>query len=87
MYLKYFKRLFDIVLSLILICLFLPLMVLHFFLVWSNIGFPIFSQKRPGLNNRIFVIYKFKTLFDSRKQISEEKRQSKLGNFLRRSGR
>lgn len=86
MYLKYFKRLFDIVFSLILITAFLPLMILLFFLVWSNIGFPIFSQKRPGLNNRIFVIYKFKTLFDSRKQISEEKRQSKLGNFLRRTG-
>ena len=86
MYFKYFKRFFDIVFSLLLISALLPLMILLFFLIWSNIGFPIFSQKRPGLNNKIFTIYKFKTLFDSRKKIFEEKRQSKLGNFLRRTG-
>ena len=61
-------------------------MTFLFFLIWSNIGFPIFSQKRPGLNNRIFVIYKFKTLYDNRKKISEKKRQSELGNFLRKTG-
>ena len=32
----------------------------------------MFSQKRPGLNNKIFVIYKFKTLYDDRK-ISEKR--------------
>ena len=31
-------------------------------------------------------MYKFKTLYDSSKNVSEKKRQSKLGNFLRRSG-
>ena len=61
-------------------------MILLFFLIWSNIGFPIFSQKRPGLNNKIFVIYKFKTLYDNRKKFSEKKRQSELGNFLRKTG-
>ena len=55
-------------------------MILLFFLVWLFIGFPIFMQKRPGLNNKIFTLYKFKTLYDSHKNISE-KRQSKFGNF------
>ena len=55
-------------------------------LVWLFIGFPIFMQKRPGLNNKIFTLYKFKTLYDSHKNISEKKRQSKFGNFLRKTG-
>ena len=61
-------------------------MILIFFLVWLVIGFPIFKQKRPGLNGKIFTLYKFKTLYNSSKNISENKRQSKVGNFLRKSG-
>lgn len=86
MYQKYFKRLFDIITSFSLIIVLFPLMTLIFFLVYLYIGFPIFIQKRPGLNNKIFVIYKFKTLYDSSKKISEKKRQNKLGNFLRSTG-
>jgi len=86
MYQEYFKRLFDIIFSLLLILFFLPIMILIFFLVWLTIGFPIFTQKRPGLNNNIFTVYKFKTLYDASKNISEKKRQNKLGNFLRKSG-
>ena len=55
-------------------------------MVWIIIGYPIFSQKRPGLNDKIFTIYKFKTLYDVSKSISEKKRQSKFGNFLRKTG-
>lgn len=86
MYLKIFKRLLDLVLSLILLVSFLPLMILIFFLVWFFIGFPIFKQRRPGLNDKIFTLYKFKTLYESSKNISEDKRQSSLGNFLRKTG-
>jgi undecaprenyl phosphate N,N'-diacetylbacillosamine 1-phosphate transferase len=50
------------------------------------IGFPIFKQKRPGLNNKIFTLYKFKTLYDASKNIPEKKRQNNLGNFLRITG-
>jgi undecaprenyl phosphate N,N'-diacetylbacillosamine 1-phosphate transferase len=50
------------------------------------IGFPIFKQKRPGLNNKIFTIYKFKTLYDASKNTPERKRQNSLGNFLRKTG-
>jgi len=86
MYLKYFKRLFDTIFSLGLILLLLPIMILIFFLVWCLIGYPIFYQKRPGLNNKIFTLYKFKTLYEFSKKISENKRQSKFGNFLRKTG-
>ena len=86
MYQKYFKRLFDIILSSVLILFLFPLMILIFFLVWVFIGFPLFFQKRPGLNNKIFTLYKFKTLYDDSKNVSEEKRQNKLGNFLRKTG-
>ena len=86
MYKKYFKRLFDIIFSLFLILILSPVMILIFFLVWLIIGFPIFTQRRPGLNNIIFTLYKFKNLYDISKNISERKRQSKLGNFLRKTG-
>ena len=86
MYEKYFKRLFDLLLSIKLIILIFPILILLFFLVWCFIGFPIFTQKRPGLNNKIFTIYKFKTLSDASKNTPEKKRQNLFGNLLRRSG-
>jgi lipopolysaccharide/colanic/teichoic acid biosynthesis glycosyltransferase len=86
MYKNYFKRIFDIIFSLLLILILFPLMILIFLLVWITIGFPIFSQKRPGLNNKIFTLYKFKTLYDPIKNISEKNRQNKVGDFLRKTG-
>jgi undecaprenyl phosphate N,N'-diacetylbacillosamine 1-phosphate transferase len=86
MYQKYFKRFFDIIFSLILIIFLFPVMVLLFFLIWFMIGFPIFKQKRPGLNNKIFTLYKFKTLYDASKNMHERKRQNSVGNFLRKTG-
>ena len=86
MYQKYFKRFFDIIFSLILMIFLFPIMILLFFLIWFMIGFPIFKQKRPGLNNKIFTLYKFKTLYDASKNIHESKRQNSLGNLLRKTG-
>jgi len=86
MYQKYFKRIFDIIFSLVLILLLFPLIILIAILVWTFIGFPIFFQKRPGLNDKIFILYKFKSLYDADKNFSEEKRQNKFGDFLRKTG-
>ncbi len=86
MYPNYFKRLFDIFFSLTLFLILLPLMIVISILVWVFIGYPIFSQRRPGLNNKIFILYKFKTLYDPSKNISEKKRQNKFGDFLRKTG-
>ena len=86
MYRNLFKRLLDLVLSTILIFFLFPIIVLIFFVVLTFIGFPIFKQKRPGLNNKIFTLYKFKTLYDASKNIDEVKRQNGVGNFLRKTG-
>lgn len=86
MYHKYFKRLIDIILSIVLLFSLFPLMILIFLIIWYKIGFPIFCQKRIGLNNKNFIIYKFKTLYDSQKKITIKQRQNKLGNFLRKTG-
>ena len=86
MYKKYFKRFLDIILCLILIIFLFPFMILLFLLIWFMIGFPIFKQKRPGLKNKIFTLYKFKTLYDASKNIHERKRQNNVGNFLRKTG-
>ena len=86
MYQKYFKRLFDVAFSLSLILILFPAMVLIFILVWFTIGFPIFTQKRPGLNDRIFILFKFKTLYDASEDVMEINRQTKVGNFLRKTG-
>ena len=88
MYQKYFKRLLDVFVSLLLLLFFSPIMFFLFFLIWVFIGYPIFKQKRPGLNDKIFTLYKFKTLFDTHENILKEniQRQSKIGNFLRKTG-
>ena len=84
MYQKYYKRLFDIFLSSFLIIFFTPLMILIFFIVWLLIGFPIFTQKRPGLHNKIFTIYKFKTLLGASKNISEKKKKKSIRRFFKK---
>lgn len=86
MYKGFFKRIFDILLSVALILLLFPFMIFIFFIIWFKIGFPIFFQKRPGLNNKIFIIYKFKTLYDLSGSATEEERQNNLGIFLRKTG-
>ena len=86
MYQKFLKRLFDIIVSSLLIILFSPLMIIIFFLIWFFIGYPIFKQERPGLNHKIFKVFKFKTLYDVSNNISDKERKNTLGNFLRRFG-
>ena len=61
------KRLFDIVLSLVLIIIFSPFIIVTALLVYFKIGRPIlFKQVRPGLNEQLFTIYKFRTMSDER---------------------
>ena len=86
MYHKYFKRFLDIFISLFLIILLFPLMIIISILVWYKIGFPIFIQKRPGLNNKIFNVYKFRTLLDNSEFEYDSKRETLLGSFLRKTG-
>lgn len=88
MYRAFFKRFFDILGSLILIILTLPIMIILYFLIKFKISKePIFRQIRPGLNEKQFIIYKFKTMSDEKDEsgnlLSDELRLSKFGAKIR----
>lgn len=82
------KRFFDIVVSLITLFLLSPLFIALFILVRLKLGSPaIFCQDRPGLNGRIFQMYKFRTMtnaVDSNGQVlSDAERLTPFGALLR----
>ena len=61
------KRLFDLAVSIVCLILFLPIMPLVAVLIILKLGTPImFTQERPGLNGKPFVLYKFRTMTDGR---------------------
>ena len=67
MYAKYMKRLLDILLSLTILIVLSPLLLVLCILVRSKLGSPIFfQQERPGLHEKIFTMYKFRTMTDKR---------------------
>ena len=82
------KRLFDIVVSMISIVLLIPLFGILYICIWINLGTPIiFSQLRPGLIGKPFVMYKFRTMRDSDGEnaltLPDEVRLTNFGKFLR----
>lgn len=90
MYKKYIKRILDIILSLIAIIITLPIFLIVGILILIFIGQPaIFRQKRPGKNEKIFTMYKFRTMTNKKDEdgnlLPDELRLTKLGNFLRKT--
>lgn len=88
MYKKYFKRLFDIVSSVIFLLCFWWLYIIVAILVKKKLGSPvIFKQRRPGLNGKILTMYKFRSMTDARdksgKLLSDAERLPKFGKILR----
>ena len=88
MYAKYLKRMLDFILSLIALIVLSPLMIIIGILVRIKLGKPvIFKQKRPGKNEKIFTLYKFRTMTDEKDEqgnlLADEKRLTKFGKFLR----
>src|SRR5690554_3396969 len=88
LYNKYFKRLLDIIFSLVAIIVLSPVFLIVALLVKINLGSPvIFKQKRPGLNEKIFTMYKFRTMTDERDEkgelLPDSDRLTKFGKFLR----
>ena len=82
------KRLFDLVFSLVLVILLLPLLVLAAILVYVTLGSPVlFRQQRPGLGGKPFHCYKFRTMNDRRDDKGEllpaKARLTGFGRFLR----
>jgi lipopolysaccharide/colanic/teichoic acid biosynthesis glycosyltransferase len=89
-YRRYGKRLMDIVLSLCALVLLSPLMLVVALLVRIKLGSPvIFRQERPGLNEKIFTLYKFRTMTDERdengKLLPDKIRLTRFGRWLRSS--
>lgn len=87
-YKKYVKRPLDILISLLALILLSPLLLCIALLVKVKLGNPIiFKQKRPGLNERIFTLYKFRTMTDEKDESGEllpdKERLTKFGKFLR----
>ena len=90
MYAKCFKRVIDFSLSLIALIILSPLLVVLIILgtVFMR-GNPFFTQERPGKNEKIFRLIKFRTM-DNRKDkkgklLPDEVRRNKYGRFLRAS--
>jgi sugar transferase EpsL len=84
------KRLFDLIVSSVLVALLLPLMGLIALLVRRDLGAPVlFRQQRPGLGGRPFVIFKFRTMRDRRdaagRLLADGDRLTPFGRWLRRT--
>ena len=88
LYNKYIKRILDILISLTFIVLFFWLYLILVILVRIKLGSPVlFCQKRPGYNEKIFTLYKFRTMTDKRDEkgnlLPDSERLTKFGSMLR----
>lgn len=88
MYKKIIKRPMDFLLSLLGIILISPVLLIVSILVRIKLGSPIiFKQKRPGKNEKIFTMYKFRTMTDERDEngdlLPDPDRLTKFGKMLR----
>lgn len=85
-----FKPIFDRSLALFMIIFFLPLLLgIYLYVYFAISKTPIFSQSRPGLNQELFKLYKFKTMNDKKDSagelLSDELRMNSHGKFLRKT--
>ena len=88
MYKNCIKRLLDIIISLVILILFCWLYLILFILVRTKLGSPvIFKQPRPGKNEKVFNLYKFRTMTDERDEngelLPDEVRLTAFGKKLR----
>lgn len=87
-YKRYLKRPLDFLVSLIALIFLSPILLVVAFLVRIKLGSPvIFKQRRPGLNEKIFTLYKFRTMTNERNEkdelLPDNVRLTKFGRFLR----
>lgn len=90
MYKNYFKRLFDIVSSGIALIALLPIFAYLAYLVKTRLGSPVlFTQVRPGKDNKLFKMYKFRSMNDERDEygnlLPDDVRLTSFGKKLRES--
>lgn len=89
-YERFFKRPLDILCALLALIVFCWLYAIVAILVRVKLGSPvIFKQKRPGKNEKIFTLYKFRTMTDEKDEngnlLPDEVRLTKFGRFLRKT--
>ena len=87
-YERFIKRPLDCLLSTLALIILSPIMLITAILVRTKLGSPIlFSQERPGLHEKIFKIYKFRTMTDKRDAngnlLPDAERLTKFGKILR----
>lgn len=88
LYEAYFKRPFDFICGILAVIVFWPLYVILAATVKIKLGSPVlFTQERPGQNEKIFKLYKFRTMTDERDKngelLPDEVRLTKFGKMLR----
>lgn len=88
LYEKFFKRLLDIILSFLAIILLSPIILMVSILVYFKLGSPVFfTQERPGKDEKIFKMYKFRTMSDEKDEngelLSDSIRLTAFGKWLR----
>jgi lipopolysaccharide/colanic/teichoic acid biosynthesis glycosyltransferase len=88
LYPRYVKRMLDLFLSLILFMVLSPLFILLWILLaCMGMGSPLFMQRRPGKDGKLFTILKFKTMNDARDTsgalLGDEARLTGLGKVIR----
>lgn len=87
-YEKYVKRPQDFILSLLALTVLFPVILIVALIVRIKLGSPVvFKQERPGLNEKIFKLYKFRTMSDEKDEngelLPDELRLGKFGKVLR----
>jgi len=90
MYRNFLKRVIDFLVSLVAFIVLLPVfIVLSIVLFIANNGKPFFFQRRPGKDERIFRVIKFKTMNDRRGKdgvlLPDEQRLTSFGKFVRKT--
>ncbi len=84
----FIKRIFDILISTVLLIFLWPVMLIIYFIVKISLGTPVlFLQERVGKDNEVFKIIKFRTMKDAKDKYGNDlpdfERVTRLGSFLR----
>lgn len=87
-YYYFVKRTLDIILSLFALLILSPVIIITSLIILKKIGAPVmFKQERPGKDDKIFLMYKFRTMSDKKDingdQLPDKERLTKLGKVLR----
>lgn len=89
-YSRFVKRMFDFLLSLIMIIVLSPILLIVYLLTLVFLGYPaIYKQARPGKNHKVFHIYKFRSMNNKKDKngnlLPDAERITKFGKFMRKS--